>query len=211
LGFDIILRVINSKGKAMNQTLAKAENQYLLKRSVTWEQFKTLQSAFNEIGGTRMIYCEGELEIMGIGLLHEMISSLLGSILISYFVIKRIRFTATGAYTQTVEPNLEFQADLSFAFGIDPKQTDLCIEVVVTSGGIKNLRKYQIRNIPEVWFWYDGKISIYRLENGEYVEVETSVWLPDLDISHLEQCLLMNSQLDAMTAFEQKYTHEFTP
>ncbi len=195
----------------MNQTLAKAENQYLVKRSVTWEQFKTLQSAFDQIGGTRMIYCEGELEIMGIGLLHEMISSLLGILLGYYFVIKRIRFTATGAYTQTVEPNLEFQADLSFAFGNDPKQTDLCIEVVVTSGGIKKLRKYQLRNIPEVWFWDDGKISIYRLENGEYLEVKTSVWLPDLDIAHLEECLLMDSQLDAMTAFEQKYTHKFSP
>ena len=37
------------------------------------------------------------------------------------------------------------------------------------------------------------------------MEVKTSVWLPDLDIEHLEQCLLMDSQLDAMTAFEEKY------
>jgi len=27
----------------MIQTLAKTENQYLVKRAVTWEQFKTLQ------------------------------------------------------------------------------------------------------------------------------------------------------------------------
>ena len=101
----------------MIHTLAKTENQYLVKRAVTWEQFKTLQSAFDEIGGVRMVYCEGELEIMGIGLLHEMISSLLGMLLGYYFVIKRIRFTSTGAYTQTIEPRLEFQADLSFAFG----------------------------------------------------------------------------------------------
>jgi hypothetical protein len=42
------------------------------------------------------------------------------------------------------------------------------------------------------------------------VEVKTSVWLPDLDIVHLEQCLLMDSQLDAMTAFEEKYANRFT-
>jgi Uma2 family endonuclease len=152
---------------------------------------------------------------MGIGLLHERISSFLGALLISYFVIKRIRFTSTGAYTQTIEPRLEFQSDLSFAFGSDPAKTDLCIEVVVTSGGVKKLRKYQLRSIPEVWFWQNGKISIYRLdrldrlENSEYVEVKTSVWLPDLDIAHLEQCLLMDSQLDAMTTFEQKYANKF--
>jgi hypothetical protein len=49
----------------MIQTLTKAENQYLVKWAVTWEQFKTLQSAFDEIGGVRMVYCEGIVEIMG--------------------------------------------------------------------------------------------------------------------------------------------------
>jgi len=201
----VILKTLSSDGKAMIQTLAKAENQYLVKWGVTWEQFKTLQSAFDEIGGVRMTYCEGELEIMGIGLRHEMISSLIGALLISYFVIKRIRFTSTGAYTQKIEPSLEFQADLSFAFGNDPAKTDLCIEIVVTSGGVKKLRKYQLRDIPEVWFWVEDKISIYRLVDGEYVQSDRSEWLPELDIEHLEQCLLIDSQLDAMTAFSEKY------
>ena len=51
----------------MSQTLVKIENQYLIKQPVTWEQFKTLQSAFNDIGGVRLNYCEGVLEIVGIG------------------------------------------------------------------------------------------------------------------------------------------------
>lgn len=195
----------------MNQTLAKAENQYLVKRSVTWKQFKTLQSAFNEIGGMRMIYCEGELEIMGIGRLHEMICALLGLLLGRYFMLKRIQFVATGSYTQELQDITEFQADLSYNFDTEKDISDLCIEIVVTNGSTKKLRKYQLLGVPEVWFWQNGKIRIYRLEHDEYVEVKTSVWLPDLDIAHLEECLLMDSQLDAMTAFEQKYTNEFTP
>ena len=201
-----ILSIISSKGKAMIPTLAKAENQYLIKRAVTWEQFKTLQSAFDEIGGVRMVYCEGELEIMGIGRLHEMICALLGLLLGRYFMLKRIRFVATGAYTQELQDATEFQADLSYNFDIEKDISDLCIEIVVTSGSTKKLRKYQLLGVPEVWFWQNGKISIYRSENSGYVEVKTSVWLPDLDIEHLEQCLLMDSQLDAMTAFEEKYT-----
>ncbi|MFN9607276.1 MAG: Uma2 family endonuclease [Pseudanabaena sp.] len=104
-----------------------------------------------------------------------------------------------------MEPNLEFQADLSFAFGNDPANTDLCIEIVVTSGGVKKLRKYQLRGIPEVWFWVDGKISIYRFVNGEYIQSDRSEWLPELDIEHLEECLLIESQLDSILAFQQKY------
>ncbi len=189
----------------MIQTLAKAENQYLVKWAVTWEQFKTLQSAFDEIGGVRMVYCEGELEIMGIGLLHEKICVLLTLLLGQYFLMNRIRFIATGAYTQKIEPKVEYQADLSYCFNTEKEVSDLCIEVVITSGNVKKLRKYQLRGVPEVWFWQDGKISIYRLNDSEYMEVKTSDCLPELDITHLEECLLMDSQLDAMMAFEEKY------
>ena len=134
----------------MIQTLIKTADQYLIKQSVTWEQFKVMQSTFAEIGGTRLNYCEGVVEIVGIGLLHEMTSILMGLLLGQYFLMKRMRFTGTGAYTQTIEPKLEFQADLSFIFGDNPELTDLCIEIVVTSGSVKKLRNYQLRNIPEV-------------------------------------------------------------
>ncbi len=193
----------------MIQTLTnvqnKPENQYLIKQAVTWEQFKTLQSAFDEIGGVRIAYCEGVLEIVGIGRLHEKITALLGLLLGMYFGLKRINFLATGAYTQQLKGRTEFQADLSYNFGTEKDISDLCIEIVVTSGGTKKLSKYQLIGVPEVWFWEDGKISIYRLQDGEYVKASVSEWLPESDISHLEQCLLMDSQLDSFLAFQERY------
>ena len=193
----------------MIQTLAKADNQtsnqYFVKQAVTWEQFKSLQSSFEAIAGIRLIYCEGMLEIMGIGLQHEMISTLLGSLLSFYFLLNRIQFISTGAYSQIVEAKTEFQADLSYSFNGRKEVTDLCVEVVVTSGNVQKLRKYLLRGIPEVWFWEDGKIAIYSLRDGGYLQVESSLCLPDLDIRHLEQCLLMDSHLDAMVAFGDRY------
>ena len=190
----------------MIQTLTKTPDQYILKQAVTWEQFKALQSAFAEIGGMRLNYCEGVVEIVGIGRLHETICTLLGVYLISYFAFKRMAFFSTGAYTQELSGRTEFQADLSYNFGTEKNVSDLCVEVVVTSGSTKKLRKYQLIGVPEVWFWQDGKISIYHLQNGEYVNIEASGWLPDLDIAHLEQCLLMESQLDAVLAFQERYS-----
>jgi len=189
----------------MMQTLTEADNQYLVKWAVTWEQFKTLQSAFDEIGGVRLSYCEGIVEIMGIGLQHEKICVLLTLLLGQYFLMKRIRFIATGAYTQKVEPDVEYQTDLSYCFDIEKEVSDLCIEVVITSGNVKKLRKYQLRGVPEVWFWEDGKISVYRLIDGDYAKRDRSEWLPELDIEHLEKCLLIESQLDSILAFQQKY------
>ena len=56
----------------------------------------------------------------------------------------------------------------------------------------------------------DGKISIYILKDAEkeseYIQSEQSLFLPDLDIQHLEKCLVMDSQLEAMQAFEEKYS-----
>jgi Uma2 family endonuclease len=189
----------------MIQTLTKTPDQYLVKQAVTWEQFKALQSAFAEIGGMRLNYCEGVVEIVGIGRLHEKICVLLTLLLGQYFILKRIVFVATGAYTQELSGRTEFQADLSYNFGTEKNISDLCVEVVVTSGSTKKLSKYQLIGVPEVWFWQDGKISIYQLQNGEYVNIEASGWLPDLDIVHLEQCLLMESQLDAVLAFQERY------
>ena len=189
----------------MIQALAKSDNEHLVRQSVTWEQFQTLESAFANIDGVRLIYCEGVLEIVGIGRLHEMICTLLGALLISYFTLKRIRFVSTGSYTQSLKGITEFQADLSYNFDTEKEISDLCIEVVVTSGNVAKLRKYQLLEVPEVWFWEEGKIGIYCWQDGDYVQSSYSLCLPDLDIEHLEQCLLMDSQLEAMLALADRY------
>lgn len=189
----------------MIQTLAKTENQYLIKQSVTWEQFKTLQSAFDDISGVRLNYCEGVLEIVGIGRLHEKIVTMLVMLIGVYCGLKRIRCISTGAYTQQLSGSTEFQADLSYNFDIEKEVSDLCVEVVVTSGSTKKLRKYQLLGVPEVWFWQDGKISIFLLKDGQYEQRALSFWLPDLDIAHLEQCLLMDSNLEPFLAFQERY------
>ena len=75
----------------------------------------------------------------------------------------------------------------------------------MTSGNVAKLRKYQLLEVPEVWFWEEGKISIFCLRSGDYVQSPHSLCLPDLDIEHLEQCLLMDSQLDAMLALADRY------
>jgi Uma2 family endonuclease len=189
----------------MKQALEKYGDRRFTHQAVTWQQFKTLQSAFNEISGLRLMYCEGVLEIMGIGIQHETIVTLLCGLLMTYFLGERIDFVSTGAYSQIVETKTEFQSDLSFSFSGNKEITDLCVEVVITSGGVEKLNKYLLRSIPEVWFWEDGKIAVYLLQNGAYLPVDRSSFLPNLDLSHLEECLLMDSHLEAMLFFKQKY------
>ncbi|MFN9858053.1 MAG: RNA-guided endonuclease TnpB family protein, partial [Pseudanabaena sp.] len=61
----------------------------------------------------------------------------------------------------------------------------------------------QLRGVPEVWFWEDGAIAIYCLENHQYVKVSQSQVLPNLDLTLLCRCLLLSSPLAALREFRK--------
>jgi len=172
---------------------------------ISWEQFTKINQAFDGIGGLRLNYCEGVLEILPISKTHELICNLLGYLLVAYFVHKRINFFPSGAYSQKVEGITEFQSDLSYSFDTDKDVPDLCIEVIVSSGGVDKLRKYQLRRVPEVWFWQDNQITVYCLVNGEYQLWQGSRCLPDLDLGFVCECLAQDSPLTASLLFAERY------
>jgi hypothetical protein len=57
--------------------------------------------------------------------------------------------------------------------------------------------------VPEVWFWQDGAIAVYIFQNGEYIPNEFSHVLPNLDLTLLCRCLLMDSPLEALREFRK--------
>ncbi|MEH2285290.1 MAG: Uma2 family endonuclease [Nostoc sp.] len=141
----------------MTQTLENAvnlpEEQRFFKRGLSWEQFKAIQASFENVPGVRLFYCEGILEIVTIGKPHEVIKCLIAGLLITYFEVKSIEFFPSGSFSQIIPKIVEYQADLSYCFGTDKPVSDLCIEVVITSGSPIKLQKYKLMQVPEVWFW----------------------------------------------------------
>ncbi len=61
--------------------------------------------------------------------------------------------------------------------------------MIITSGGINKLKIYQGLNVPEVLFWQERKLRLYRLINEleGYQKVEQSEFLPELNWEILEQ------------------------
>jgi Uma2 family endonuclease len=47
---------------------------------------------------------------------------------------------------------------------------------------VDKLKRYQALGTPEVWFWEDGMLRLYRLRDREYHQIARSEWLPDLDL-----------------------------
>ena len=184
-----------------NPTTSPTVEQRFTWRGLTWHQFKAIQAGFDDVPGVRLFYCDGVLEIVGISKPHEAIRCLIAALLINLFQIKKIQFFPSGAYSQIVEDQVEYQADLSYCFGTDKDVPDLCIEVVITSGSPIKLQKYRLMGVPEVWFWEDGTLELYHLREGGYEKIVSSEILPELDLSLLKRCILFASPLDALEEF----------
>jgi Uma2 family endonuclease len=186
-----------------NPTVYPTAEQHFTWRGLNWQQFKAIQSSFENVPGVRLFYCQGVLEVVGISKPHEAFQSIIGVLLAIYFEVKEIEFFPSGAYSQIVEGQVEYQADLSYCFGTDKDVPDFCIEVVITSGSPIKLQKYRLMGVPEVWFWEDGTLQLYCLREQGYERIASSELLPELDLSLLKRCILFASPLEALKEFRK--------
>jgi Uma2 family endonuclease len=187
------------------QLTALPEQRLILPLSMTWEQFKALDSLLEYTRSVRLSYLDGYVEIMTLSPEHETIKCLLAGMLITFFLEKDISFTPTGSATlQGETKGSSKEPDLSYYFGENRRQKatpDLAIEVVFTSGNINKLEYYRRFKIAEVWFWEDGVFSIYELKGEGYDRISQSVLLPDLDLELLGRCLQMSEEKEALKVF----------
>ncbi|MEG4532634.1 Uma2 family endonuclease [Microcoleus sp. D2_18a_D3] len=184
---------------------ALPEQRLILPLSMTWEQFKALDSLLEYTRSVRLSYLDGYVEIMTSSSKHETVKCLLAGMLGQFFLEKDISFTPTGSATlQGEAKGSSKEPDLSYYFGEDRRQRetpDLAIEVVFTSGTLNKLEYYRRFNVAEVWFWEDGVFAIYQLNSEGYDRVSRSMLLPDLDLELLGRCLQMSEEKEALKVF----------
>lgn len=159
----------------------------------TWKQFKLIQKGFDGSPGVRLSYHEGTIEVLMPGREHEIFSRLIGYLVTTFLTEKGIFFQPTGAMTQEKEGVVSAQADESYCIESAKPIPDLSIEVVFTSGGISKLERYKALGVPEVWFWEDGVLKLYHLQNGIYERIDRSQLpgLNDINLDLLRRCILM--------------------
>jgi Uma2 family endonuclease len=176
----------------MPSLLDKTTDQRIV-HSGTWEQFKFIQKGFDGSPGVRLSYYEGAIEVLMLGREHEIFSRLIGHLVTTFLTEKGIFFQPTGAMTQEKEGVVSAQADESYCIESAKTIPDLSIEVVFTSGGISKLERYKALGVPEVWFWEDGVLKLYRLQDDTYEQIDRSQLpgLNDLDLDLLRRCILM--------------------
>lgn len=169
---------------------------------VSWAQFKGIETNLENIRAVRLAYLQGILEIMSpISDEHEAIKSTLGALLEAYMRLKGIRYYRRGGFTLEAEGYTSGTPDESYSISSCQALPDIVIEVIITSGSLDRKDLYLPLSIPEVWFLKSGRLSLFQLQENQYVTVSTSQFFPDLDLTQLLKYIEHPDQYDAVQAF----------
>lgn len=184
------------KQNILNQN--KSEQRLIL-YGVSWEQYQSLHTTLAEVSGARMTYLDNVLEIMSPSPEHENIKATIGMLLDVYLQKKDIRFYKCGSPTLKNQETLRGkEPDECYCLSSKKDTPDLAIEVVLTSGGLDVLSVYEGLGVSEVWFFQEGQLTVYGLQNKQYQKLTKSRLLPELDLKLMASYVNYTDQYDAI-------------
>lgn len=188
------------------QRIQVPPGQLVLLRDVTWEEFEAILQELGDRRSARIAYCDGILEIITPLPEHKYFEQAISIAIEDMAETLELDYESYGSTTwrrQAKQAGLE--ADNCFYFhneasvrvridinlAIDPPP-DLALEIDVTSKSLERLTIYARLGIPELWCYDAGMLTIYHLQNGQYVVTEQSTIFPQLDIRALSQLIEQN-------------------
>ncbi|MDJ0733949.1 MAG: Uma2 family endonuclease [Nostocaceae cyanobacterium] len=170
--------------------------------NISWEGYEQILDALGESRAARVHYYRGMLEIMTPLEAHENSSENIGSLIHILTEELNLNLKTMGSTTLNI-PKLQIGVEPDKCYYIqnepavrgktvdltqDPPP-DLILEVDITHTDINKKQLYQEMKVPEFWR-YNGKIlTIYLLNNGVYIESETSNNFPILTKSMVYEFL----------------------
>ncbi len=163
--------------------------------NISWLEFESILQELGEKRRTRIAYSNSTLEIMVPLPEHERPKDLISDIVKILLKSAGRRYEPFGSTTfkregaAGVEPDacfyiLNYQRMINRRRLLpDDPPPDLAIEMDVTSK--TKIDAYKIIGVPEVWVYDSGRLRIYLLQDGEYVESDMSPNFPEIAIAQL--------------------------
>lgn len=180
-------------------------DQRVILYGVPWDRYEAfLDARGEEHPGVRIAYLEGTLEIMTVSRSHELIKKTIARLLEAHADETGIELEGYGSTTFRKKARMRgAEPDECYAVGEMAEFPDIALKVSWTSGGIDKLSIYEGFEVPEVWFWKAGAITIHQLGQHGYEVVTKSRFLPDLDVEELVRCLAQPTQTQAVRAYRE--------
>jgi Uma2 family endonuclease len=165
--------------------------QRIVLENVSWQTYQALLTDMGSQRASRLTYDEGTLEIKMPSKLHEIINRLLELIITA--LVEELSMSIKGYGSTTldredlqkgVEPDSCFYIQNADRLqGLDPElpedlPPDLAVEVDITSSSMRRMTIYKQLGVSEVWRYTKQGVTIFRLENEDYVECKFSPTFP---------------------------------
>lgn len=191
----------------------------MLLQNVSWQEFETILAELGECRSSRLAYYRGTLEIVAPLPKHEQAKVVIADLLKVLLDELDMDWEPLGSTTfkredmeSGIEPDDCFyiqnhalmigkeRLDLS----VDPPP-DLALEIDITSK--TQLNAYEALRVPEIWRYEKGRLQINVLQDGKYIESQTSLTFPTFPvIEGISQFLEMSRTAGtrpALRAFRQ--------
>ena len=168
--------------------------QRVLLQDVTWQELETIIEELGEHRAARIAYDKGTLEIMAPLPEHEDDKEIISDLVKALLEELDIEFRCLGSTTfknqlmaQGIEPDQCFyiknealiRGKKRIDLTVDPPP-DLALEIDINSRTHPDI--YQALKVPELWRFEKDILKINLLEDGTYVESQSSLNFPDLPL-----------------------------
>ncbi len=172
---------------------------------VSWARYEGLLALLgDDFPGVRVTYLEGALELMSPSRSHEAIKTTFARLIETFATEMDLELEGYGSTTfRKRAKERGGEPDECYAIGVMGDVPDIAFEVIWTHGGLDKLEVYRGLEVPEVWLWKAGTITIHRLGPNGYEEAKTSRFLPGFDLDELVRYLDRPTQTQAAREYRE--------
>ena len=179
------------------------EDQHVVLRAMSWQDFEALLAIRGERSGVRMYYLDGEIEIVSPTRIHEGRKKTLARLLELWAMELDLALNGFGSWTLKNEMReAGAEPDECYIVGDSTEKDvpDLAIEVEWSRAtALSKPEIYRRLGVRELWtLKSDGRLIVRSLDKGEWVEHPRSKLLPKLDLAWLRSFLDITPQSDAV-------------
>lgn len=181
----------------------------------SWDEYESLSQQLGDRSIPRLKYRPGKIWFMSplpehgrnVSLIADAIKAILDHLEKEYEAFTPI--TMKLPQKSGIEPDYCFYIDNWQAISgkkrinweVEPPP-DLVIEIDITS--YTDINDYLLYQVPEVWLFKKEKITIYRLENNQYIVSNCSLYFPNIDVLNLmANCFKVADNRNTSTAIKQ--------
>jgi Uma2 family endonuclease len=195
---------------------------------VSWEEYEELLAQVGEARGLRLSFDEGTLEVMTLSTEHENYAEFIKRLVdrVSMRLRLNIRFFGSATIRKQKrrkgkEPDACFYVQnaaaignkLQLDFATDPPP-DIAVEVDIHHDSLNKFPIYAALGVPEIWRFDGYALTIYHLQENDYLPQDNSLALPILSsqaLTNFLTCLSKDGEFQTLLAFDdwlQKQTSD---